>query len=71
MVTVFISGMNRSPDAAEWRCDWPEIELTRIQYLDRLGRKEPIRGCNDAHNLKRTRSEMSSQWSWRQMVSDT
>ena len=28
MVTVLVAGMNRSPDAAERRCDRPSIELT-------------------------------------------
>ena len=28
MVTVFVAEMNRSPDAAERRCDRPAIELT-------------------------------------------
>ena len=31
MVTVFVAGMNRSPDEAERRCDRPAIELTGIQ----------------------------------------
>ena len=35
MVTVFVPGMNRSPDAAERRCDRPAIELTGTQHLDR------------------------------------
>ena len=41
MVTVFVAGMNRSPDAAELRCDRPAIELTVIQYLDRYERTDP------------------------------
>ena len=41
MVTVFVAGMNRSPDAAEQRCDRPVIELTGIQYLDRYEGADP------------------------------
>ena len=41
MVTVFVAGMNRSPDAAERRCDRPAIELTGIQYLDRYEGADP------------------------------
>ena len=33
--TLFVTGINRSPDAAERRCDWPAIELTGIQYFVR------------------------------------
>ena len=41
MVTVFVAGMNRSPDAAERRCDRAAIELTGIQYLDRYEGADP------------------------------
>ena len=47
MVTVFVVRMNRSPDAAERRCDRPAIELTGIQYLDRYEGADP-RECTDA-----------------------
>ena len=40
MVTVFVAGMNRSPDAAERKCDRPAIELTGIQYLDNYERAD-------------------------------
>ena len=41
MVRVFVAGMNRSPDAAERRCDRPAIELTGIQYFDRYEGADP------------------------------
>ena len=72
MVTVFVLGMNRSPDAPERRCDRPAIELTGTQHLDRYeGAVSWIQRYASTHSLKRTRSEMSSQWSWQQMASDT
>jgi hypothetical protein len=41
IVTVFVAEMNRSPDAAERKCDWPVIQLTGIQYLDRYEGADP------------------------------
>ena len=38
---VFVAEMNRSPDAAERRCDRPAIELTGIHYLDRYEGADP------------------------------
>ena len=64
MVTVFVAGMNRSPDAAERRCDRPAIELTGIQYLDKYEGADPsMHRRARTHSLKRARSEISSQWS--------
>ena len=42
MVTVFVAGMNRSPDAAERMCEHPEIEPSWLEYSTSIGRKEPI-----------------------------
>ena len=41
MVTMFVVRMNRSPDAAERRCDRQAIDLTGIQYLDRYEGADP------------------------------
>ena len=72
MVTVFVAGMNRFPDRTERRCDRSAIEQTGIQYFDRKEGADPwMHRHARTHSLKRTRSEMSSQWSWRRMASDT
>ena len=69
-VTVFVAGINKSPDAAERMCDRPAIELTGIQYFDMWEGADPwMHRRARTHCLKRTRSEIQASGAgdrWRQ-----